>query len=86
MEESHQLGLPFDNGVKSLWKLVVGYKKKGACQLEHHKKKVNLGMLQIPEALESQFTRPLRSERYHAPLFMKFCVKNCDFMHINCGY
>ena len=40
----------------------------------------------LPEALESSFAGLLRNYKSHAPLFTKFCIENCDFMHIKCSY
>ena len=40
----------------------------------------------IPEALESPFAGLLRSYGSHAPLFTKFYIETCEFMHIKCSY
>ena len=86
MEESHLHDLPFEHGIKSLWRLVVCYRKKKLVHLKYQKKKLNLCKWHIPEALESPFARLLRSYRSHASLFKKFCIETYDFRHVKCSY
>ena len=74
MEKSHLCDLPFEHGIKSLWRLVVCYREKELADLKYQKK-LNQCEWHIPEAIESPFAGLLRSYRSHAPLFTKFCKK-----------
>ena len=40
----------------------------------------------IRSLIENPFAGLLRSYRSHAPLFTKFCIKTCNYMHIKCSY
>ena len=73
MDESHPRDVPFEHGIKSLWRLVVCYREKKLADLKYQKK-LNLCEWHIPEALESPFVGLLRSYRSHAPLFTKFFI------------
>ena len=42
MEESHLHDLPFEHGIKSLWRLVVCYRERELADLKYQKKKLNL--------------------------------------------
>ena len=42
MEESHLCNLPFEHGIKSLWRLVVCYREWELTDLKYQKKKLNL--------------------------------------------
>ena len=84
MEENHPRDLPFDHGIKSVWKVIVSYEQREMGVLKQHNKKLNLCVRQIPEAAESLFGRLLRSNKHYAPLYIKFCMKVCDFMHAKC--
>ena len=78
---------PFEHGIKSLWRLVVHYRKRELADLKYQKKTLNLWEWHIPEALERSFSGLLRSYRLHAPLFTKFCIETCDFMQLKkCSY
>ena len=80
MEESHLRGLPFDHGIKNFWRLVVSYKERELADLKYQKKKLNLFLAHLPEALVSSFVGFFRSYRFLAPLFTKFCIKVCYFI------
>ena len=79
MEESHLRDLPFEHGIKSLWRMVVCFRERELSDLKYQKKKLNLCEWHIPEALESLFEGLLRSYRFHAPLFTKFLYRNLRF-------
>ena len=42
-------------GIKGVWRLVVSYKESQLADLKHQKKKLNLCVRHVPEALESSF-------------------------------
>ena len=56
--------------------------KKGAGRPQISEEKIESVQVHIPETLESPFAGLLRSYRFHATLFTKFCIETCDFMHI----
>ena len=85
MKESHLHNLPFKHGIKSLWRLVASYRERELANLKYQKK-LNLCEWHIPEALESPFAGLLCSYKSHTPLFTKFCIETCDFMHIKYSY
>ena len=85
-KESHLRDLPFEQGVKSLWGLVVCYRERKLADLKYQKKKLNLCKWHIPESLESRFAGLLRCYRSYAPLLTKLSIKTCDFTHIKCSY
>ena len=60
--------------------------KKGAGRPQISEEEIESVRVHIPEALESPFAGLLRSYRFHAALFTKFCIESCDFMHIQCSY
>ena len=62
----------------------MNYKERVLANFKHHKKK--LCVRHIPEVSKSSFAGFLCSNKYHAPLFIKFGVKVCDFVHIQCSY
>ena len=82
MEESHLRDLPFEHGVKSLWRLIVCYRERELADLKYQKK-LNLYEWHIPEDLESPFAGLLHSYRSHAPLFTKFCIETAT-LYIYC--
>ena len=55
MDESHLRDLPFEHGIKSLWKLVVCYRERELADLKYQMKKLNLCDWHILEARESPF-------------------------------
>ena len=72
--------------IKSLWRLVVCYRERELADLKYQKKKLNQCMWHIIKTLKSPFAGLLCSYRSHTPLFTKFGIETCDFMHINCSY
>ena len=56
--------------------------KKRAGRPQISEEEIESVQVHIPEALESLFAGLLRSYRFHAALFTKFCIETCDFTHI----
>ena len=69
---------------KKFMETVVWYKERELADLKYQEKKLNLCEWHILEALKKPFVRFLRSYKSHAPIFTKFCIETCYFMHIKC--
>ena len=59
--------------------------RKGAGRLQISEEKIESVRVAY-QKLWKLPSRLLRSYRSHAPLFTKFCIETCDFMHIKCSY
>ena len=59
---------------------------KGAGRPQISEKEIEPVRVAYTRALKSPFAGLLHSYRSQAPLFTKFCIETCDFIHIKCSY